>query len=338
MLRTALIIGLLLCLGLGIAGAQQPADPIAAFLAGNPGSEAVNRLAKAYLDNGLVDLAERLLNKAYQQSPAQYPANVPYHAIRAELQLLKAQLIQGNELDSLDKLFQNRQRELQAGIEWVERGHELLDHEQGKLSAEMYVKNRTWLLRLEARLSITRGDESYRTRGARPTAQAQFSKEPGSALSYYSQAGQALYQAAIIGESQELNLLAGQLDDRMSWLRHGLFFGGLKFFEMTPFIDGSEAWKVLPWLKDEIAAIQVSEQRWMGRIANAKNRAAELTAEFVNALAAERRRIDRKIARLYEILRELQIAAADLNDREKKYSDAAARPAPPHRHRRLPCR
>lgn len=296
------------------------------FLSLKPTSDEVDAYAGIYLQKGQLEEVTCLLDEYYGDGPR----SVPSYALEAMVELLRVQLREDSATQGFDtprELLERQTQSLNKGLDAVELGTGRLRELRRSLPADRYKTLRVRLLIVEARLRMALGDESYRLLGARLASQAGDMDGMSTALVEYGRARERIYLCLLLDAPPEALELAQQIDRRIDWINKGRFFGGLRFFELNPFVDGPAGsdWNVRVRLKELLDGNNAE-------LRSAYNSRLKVLEDGDLALQALARRLsdkeertkdrnERRAARLYDRLADLRRQAAELDVEEQRAAE-----------------
>jgi hypothetical protein len=284
-------------------------------------------MASIYLHQGLVDDADQLLLQHFEGLPgseakADQQATTGARLLFARSKLLRHQLgkFQPKRIIQTPSEMVLLQFEVLNQAEKTARDAlEELNKEKTNLGAEEYLEYRAQLLLVQATSLLEKGDVRYRLEPKTGNAQAD------SALAFYNDARKVAYEATLVKQTPEVLDLAQRIVDRMSWLKQGLGFGGVRFYEFTPFMGGlhSQRWQPMGQLEQALdrnnqnSLYQLLEHRDR-QIKEALKFVADIKKNLLEKAEREQLRRQQRVQHLMERLKTLEEKVAKLDDDNDK--------------------
>ena len=174
-----------------------------------------------------------------------------------------------------------------------------LQKSRREIDADRYRALKAALLVTSARVSMFTADAAYRLYAPSMINQLLGEQDTTNSSAFYGNARQEIFEAIILDPNNlEAKVLAADIQDRLKWIREGMAFGGLRFFQVEPVMgqfDGP-SWTPLARLKD--IQNQLSELKNKGLSGSSQTSLNDRLNEFEAQLENRKQHQERQIARI----------------------------------------
>jgi hypothetical protein len=283
----------------------------------------IEAIVNIYLQQGQVREAECLLNDFYKKRNK----TIPYFYFQSVLNLLKVQEPSVDEFETPSKYLEKQLKTLDEGLNFAKKGEEELLNRFGEVTGELFKLYKIKLLLIKVKLLIQKGDESFRMLGGSLFNQAQGASLTTTSLVEYGRARQHLVMLNFLGRRSETQYLSKEIEKRIQWIEDGKFFGGLSYYEISPYVDGdtgSSDYTIRRTLKRLIrdSKLEIEYEKGLAIRKAGNTSLVQIKTRIKNKKDREDLRREKRATQLNQRITELKLKISELSDKEKQYAES----------------
>jgi len=211
-----------------------------------------------------------------------------------------------SDLTSPAELLTERRKVLAQIQDQVALAQDSLFDRRRSVGADRYRQISGALHVAAAEVHMHTGDAGYRLYAASILTELTSGAAPNNSSASYGAARQALFEALLLSpDNVRAKFLAGEIEDRLEWLRSGRAFGGGRFFEVEPVMGQFDAaeWTPLARLRTIRARLDALDQVNTNQ---SQKDLEKFIADFTTRLQQNSERRQNQIAQLSREIADLQ--------------------------------